>query len=80
VPVFHEASQNLYRLESSEIYYAPFERGGKQILRACLKTQSGEGERPREPEYHWEEREVRARGDARPPKRPFLKQALSLSL
>jgi hypothetical protein len=37
-PVFHEASQNLYRLESSEIYYALFERGGKQILKSFAVT------------------------------------------
>ena len=47
-----------------------------ECVRACLKTQAGEGERPREPKYHGEGGEVRARGDARPPKRPFFKQAL----
>ena len=44
----------------------------------CLKTQAGEGERPREPKYDSEAAEVRARGDARPPKRPVFRQALSL--
>ena len=36
-PVFHKVGQNLYRLESSGIYYALFKRGGKQIRRS-LKT------------------------------------------
>jgi hypothetical protein len=35
--VFHKVAQNLYRLESSESYYALFKRGGKQI-RKSLKT------------------------------------------
>jgi len=43
----------------------------KQALSACLKTQAGEGERPREPKFHWEGGEVRACGDARPPELAF---------
>jgi hypothetical protein len=35
--VFHKVAQNLYRLDSSEIYYALFKRAGKQIRRS-LKT------------------------------------------
>jgi hypothetical protein len=31
--VFHKVGQNLYRLESSETYYALFKRTGKQIRR-----------------------------------------------
>ncbi len=36
-PVFHKVGQNLYRLESSQGYYALFKRRGKQI-RKSLKT------------------------------------------
>jgi integrase len=35
--IFHKVAQNLYRLESSGIYYALFKRSGKQIRRS-LKT------------------------------------------
>jgi integrase len=35
--VFHKVAQNLYRLESSGVYYALFKRSGKQI-RKSLKT------------------------------------------
>jgi len=36
-PVFHKGSENLYRLESSNGYYALLKRGGKQFRRS-LKT------------------------------------------
>ena len=35
--VFRKVAQNLYRLESSGVYYALFKRSGKQI-RKSLKT------------------------------------------
>jgi len=35
ISVFHKAARNLYRLESSETYYALFKRGGKQIRNAA---------------------------------------------
>jgi integrase len=35
--IFHKVAQNLYRLESSGVYYALFKRAGKQIRRS-LKT------------------------------------------
>jgi hypothetical protein len=36
-PVFHKVAENLYRLESSNGYYALMKRGGKQFRRP-LKT------------------------------------------
>jgi hypothetical protein len=36
-PVFHKVAENLYRLESSDGYYALLKRGGKQFRRS-LKT------------------------------------------
>src|SRR5580704_8743156 len=36
-PVFHKVAENLYRLESSNGYYALLKRGGKQFRRS-LKT------------------------------------------
>jgi prepilin-type N-terminal cleavage/methylation domain-containing protein len=44
--------------------------------RACLETQSMEGERPREPKYFAKEAGVQARGDTRPPKRSFIQEVL----
>ena len=38
--VFHKVAQNLYRLESSDIYYALFKRAGKQIRRSLKTTDS----------------------------------------
>jgi len=36
-PVFHKVAENLYRLESTDGYYALLKRGGKQFRRS-LKT------------------------------------------
>ena len=49
---------------------------GAETPRGCLKTQTREGERPREPKHLVESLEIRAREDARPPEKPVFKEAL----
>ena len=48
----------------------------RRATTAWLKTQSREGECPREPKYLRKRAEVRARGDARPPKQTFVTPVL----
>jgi len=44
-PIFNKNGENLFRLESSAVYYALLERGGKQIRKSLKTTDASSGKR-----------------------------------